>query len=625
MIQFNHVAKSFGTQVLFDDLTFNVNRRERIGLVGRNGHGKTTLFRMILGEVSLDGGDIVIPRRYRIGHLDQHIRFTQPTVLAEASLGLPEDRRDETWRAEEILFGLGFGERDMPRSPDLYSGGFQVRLNLARVLVSEPDLLLLDEPTNYLDVVSIRWLERFLNEWKTELLLITHDRSFMDSVVTHTVAIHRRRVRKISGGTDKMYAQILQEEEIHEKTRLNDERKRREVERFIERFRSKNTLASRVQSRVKQLAKHERIEKLERIQTLDFEFNAAPFPARVMMRVDGVSFGYGDGPVLFENLEFEIHDHDRICVIGPNGKGKSTLLRLLAGELPPAAGAIVSHPRTIPGFFAQTNVNTLHKGLTVAEEIQSADPSCPPQKARDIAGVMMFEGDDALKKIPVLSGGEKSRVMLAKIVVTPCNLLLLDEPTNHLDMDSCDSLLAAIDAFEGAAVIVTHNEMFLHSLATRFVIFDRGRARVFDGSYQDFLDTVGWEMDEKLVRARPSAETGDRAPSTAAGTPAPVDRRTARQARAKMVQERARLLGPLERRVADIEARITALDRDRDNTFTALATASAAGNASVIADLSKKSRDIAARLDSAYDELERATVELERESRSFEERWKETS
>jgi ATP-binding cassette subfamily F protein 3 len=325
MIQFNGVTKSFGAQRLFDELSFSVNRRERVGLVGRNGHGKTTVLRMILGDVTPDSGDIVIPKRYRIAHLDQHIHFTQPTLREEAALGLPPSHRDETWRAEKILFGLGFSEDDLSRAPELFSGGFQVRLNLAKVLVSEPDLLLLDEPTNYLDVVSIRWLERFLNEWKSELLLITHDRSFMDSVVTHTVAIHRRRAKKIQGSTAKMYAQILQEEEIYEKTRLNEDRKRKEIERFVERFRAKNTLATRVQSRIKYLQKHQPLEKLEHLQTLDFSFRSAPFPAKVLMRVDNVSFGYGDAPPLITDLSLEVHDSDRICVIGPNGRGKSTL------------------------------------------------------------------------------------------------------------------------------------------------------------------------------------------------------------------------------------------------------------------------------------------------------------
>jgi ATP-binding cassette subfamily F protein 3 len=338
--------------------------------------------------------------------------------------------------------------------------------------------------------------------------------------------------------------------------------------------------------------------------------------------VDGVSFGYGDGHPLFEDLRFEINDHDRICVIGPNGKGKSTLLRVLAGELEPRTGSITSHPRTVPGYFAQTNVNTLHPKLTVIEEIQSADSSCLPQKARDVAGVMMFEGDDALKKISVLSGGEKSRVMLAKLVVTPSNLLFLDEPTNHLDMDSCDSLLGAIDAFDGAAVIVTHNEMFLHALATKFIIFDRGGVRIFDGSYQDFLDTIGWEMDDSLTRTRTAATPTPEAPPVAVPTAA-ADRKAARQTRARMVQERARLLGPLERRVAETEKRIMALERDRENTFAALANASASGDAHTIAEMSRKSRELDTRIEAAYEDLEKATLAFERESKSFENKWKE--
>ncbi len=623
MIQFNRVTKSFGAQTLFDDMSFSINRRERVGLVGRNGHGKTTLFRMVLGEVSPDGGDVVIPKRYRIGHLDQHIRFTQPTLLDEAALGLPPDQRDDVWRAEQILFGLGFGEDDMTRAPELFSGGFQVRLNLAKVLVSEPDLLLLDEPTNYLDVVSIRWLERFLLEWKTELVLITHDRSFMDRVVTHTVAIHRRKAKKIAGDTGKMYAQILQEEEIYEKTRVNEDRKRKDIERFIERFRAKNTMATRVQSRIKHLAKHEQLEKLEHLQTLEFSFRAEAFPGKVMLKADHISFGYGDGPPLIDDLRFEIHDRDRICVIGPNGRGKSTLLRVLQGALAPRGGEISRHPRLVTGYFAQTNVATLDERMTVAEEIQSASKTCLPQTARDIAGAMMFEGDNALKKIAVLSGGERSRVTLGKLIVTPCNLLLLDEPTNHLDMDSCDSLLAAIDAFEGSAVIVTHNEMFLHSLATKFIVFDRGRVRVFDGSYQDFLDTVGWEMDEAYSKGSSSDKL---APTPTLAQPAPpaaappTERKGDRKARAKLVQERSRVLGPLEKKVAELEKRIASLERDRDETFRLLSDASAKGNAPTIAELSKKSRDFAPKIDAAYTELEKATADLERETKTFDAR-----
>jgi ATP-binding cassette subfamily F protein 3 len=608
MIKISNINKSFGEQVIFEDVTFNVNRRERVGIVGRNGHGKTTLFRLILGETPPDGGRIMTPRRYRIGHLDQHLRFSEETAVQQAMLGLPEDRRAQTWRAEKILFGLGFGEREMAMLPERLSGGYQVRLNLAGVLVSEPDLLLLDEPTNYLDVVSIRWLSRFLQTWPSELMLITHDRSFMDSVVTHTVGIHRKRVRKIRGGTEKLYAQILQEEEIYEKTRINDEKKRREVERFIERFRAKNTLATRVQSRIKYLAKHEKIEKLERIQTLDFSFNYASFNTRQMMRVEDLSFRYENESNLFSRLSFDILKRDRIFVIGPNGRGKSTLLRLLAGELEPCRGRIRPHGELRLGYFAQTNVSGLEPRRTVLDEIMAADDGCIAQTARDVAGAMMFGGDDALKRISVLSGGEKSRVMLGRLIVSPCNLLLLDEPTNHLDMDSCDSLLAAVDAFDGAVVMVTHDEMFLHTLATRFIVFDRGGARVYDGSYQDFLDRVGWEVDGTPSRGEPAG----REPA------APVlDKRKLRQLRAAILTERSRAVTPLQARVDELESRIVALEEEAKAATAGLERASAEGDAAAIAELSRASTRLNEDIERLFHELEEATAELDRVTEMF--------
>jgi ATP-binding cassette subfamily F protein 3 len=609
MIKVFNISKSFGDRVLFEGMTFNVNRRERVGLVGRNGHGKTTLFRLILGEIEADGGRIMIPRRYRICHLDQHLRFSQGTALEQAMSGLPDDKRTQSWRAEKILSGLGFSERGMSLPPERLSGGYQVRLNLAGVLVSEPDLLLLDEPTNYLDVVSIRWLSRFLQTWPSELMLITHDRSFMDTVVTHTVGIHRKRAKKIEGGTEKLYAQILQEEEIYEKTRINDDKKRQEIERFIERFRAKNTLATRVQSRIKYLARHKKIERLDRIETLDFSFNRAPFNTKHMMRVEDVSFGYDNGPNLFSRLSFEILSRDRICVIGPNGKGKSTLLRVLAGQLQPRHGRVHPHGELRLGYFAQTNVSGLDPHRSVVDEVLAADDGCIAQTARNIAGAMMFSGEDGLKRISVLSGGEKSRVMLGKLIVSPCNLLLLDEPTNHLDMDSCDSLLAAVDAFEGAVVIVTHNEMFLHTLATRFIVFDRGSVRVHDGSYQDFLDRVGWEVDDSGGRKQPPTE---REP----GPPA-LDKKKLRQTRAKILTERSRLVTPLQTRVDDLEARIVALEAEAQSATSGLERASAQGDAAAIAELSRASGQLQQDIDRLFGELEEATAELERATEEF--------
>lgn len=493
MITLTGIHKSYGEQILFDDLSITINRRERVGLVGRNGHGKSTLFQMILGQAEPDSGNINVPRGYRIGHLEQHLKFTKPTVLEECCLGLPADEEYETWKVEKVLSGLGFSEADMERKPEEFSGGYQIRMNLAKLLVSNPDMLMLDEPNNYLDIVAIRWLEEFLKEWEGEMILITHDRSFMDNVVTHTAAIHRTKAIKIKGDTGKLYDQISQAEEIYEKTRLNEAKKRRQEEIFIARFKARASFASRTQSRVKKLEKQGEMKELENIEDLELYFNAAPFAAQQMMSAENLSFSYtGKEPFIVKDFTLHVGKRERICIIGKNGKGKSTLLKLLAGEMEPLSGTVNKHPILKQGYFGQTNKINLDENLTVAEEIKSTDRDCSDNKARAIAGGLMFSGDHALKKIKVLSGGEKSRVLLGKILVTPCHLLFLDEPTNHLDMQSCDALIEAVDNFAGSVIMVTHNEMHLRAVATKLVVFDRGEIRVFEGTYDEFLSDVGW-------------------------------------------------------------------------------------------------------------------------------------
>jgi ATP-binding cassette subfamily F protein 3 len=271
MIQVSNLSKAYGTQVIFDDVGFTVNAGERIGLVGRNGHGKTTLLRMITGEERPDSGVISIPNNYMVGYLSQYLNFSEDSALGECCLRLKpsDDGRDESYKAETVLMGLGFSPEDFSRNPFELSGGYQVRLNIAKLLVSEPNILLLDEPTNYLDIISIRWLTRFLKGWRRELILITHDRDFMDSVTTHTMGIHRAKIRKIAGPTHKLYQQILAEEEVHEQTRINEEKKRKEVEQFINRFRAQATRARAVQSKIKALQRNGRLEKMSGIKDLE--------------------------------------------------------------------------------------------------------------------------------------------------------------------------------------------------------------------------------------------------------------------------------------------------------------------------------------------------------------------
>lgn len=496
MIQIQNLHKSFGLHKLFDGISMQMTAGERLGLVGRNGHGKTTLFKIILGTEEYDEGQIVFPKNYKIGHLEQHLKFTKPTVLQEACLGLSPEEKDDHYKAEAILFGLGFTQEDMNKAPAEFSGGFQIRLNLAKLLVSKPNLMLLDEPTNYLDIVSVRWLVNFLKAWKDEMIIISHDRDFMDNVTTHTAAIHRQQLKKVSGSTTKLYEQIIQEEEIHEKTRLNDDKKRKQMDVFINRFRAKANKASVVQSRIKMRDKMPSLEKLSEIESLDFVFRHCPFPSKKIMEVENLSFGYTKDMPLIQDLSLTVGSHDRIAIVGKNGKGKSTLLNLLAGELTPNSGEIKMHPQAELGYFGQTNINRLSPKLTIEEEIGSVNTTLSRTVVRNICGTMMFDGDKAEKKIKVLSGGEKSRVMLGKILAKPSNILFLDEPTNHLDMESIAALKESIQEYPGAVILVTHSETLIRELANRLVVFHHNTVEPFPGSYDEFLKKIGWEEDE---------------------------------------------------------------------------------------------------------------------------------
>ena len=612
MIGVDHLTKGFGDQVLFERVGFQINSRERVGLVGRNGHGKTTLFRIIHGDMQPDAGVVTIPKNYRIAHVEQNLNFTAETVLAEGAKGLPGQRRDQLWRAEKILAGLGFGPKDMHRHPSVFSGGYQVRLNLAKVLVSEPDLLLLDEPTNYLDITSIRWIERFLLDWPGEVMLITHDRSFMDRIVTHVLGIHRRKLRKIKGNTAKYYAQLAQDEEVYEKTRLKDERRRKEVQQFISRFRAKARLANLVQSRIKTLSKMEKRDKLEKIKNLEFSFRSLPFPGKQMMRAENLTFGYQPATPIVRDFSISVLHRDRICVVGRNGKGKTTLLRLLAGDLTPQGGTIGGNPNMRIGFFEQSNVSTLIDSRTVEEEVTAADPGNDRRQARHVCGAMMFSGDDALKKISVLSGGEKSRVMLAKLLVTPTNLLLLDEPSNHLDMESCDALLAAIDNFDGAVVMVTHNEMFLHAIASRLIVFQGSRLDVFDGTYQHFLETTGWQSEGPLHRK--AAGNGLTAPA------ARLNKKQIRRRRSELLIERARSLKPIEEEMAQIEDQIDELEKRLHAHHDQMQAATGKGAGEEIARISVAIHSCQSQIDHLFQQLEAAGDRLESRRMHFDEK-----
>lgn len=507
MLKVQNLSISFDGKEVFNDLNFIVNDREKVGLIGRNGSGKTTLFKILSGKIKDYDGEVSVPKGYRIGYLEQHLKFTQKSVIEEACLALPEYKKDAVWDAEKILTELGFSEEDKQKSPIEFSGGWQIRLNLAKILIAEPDILLLDEPTNYLDILSIRWLKKFLKNYKGSIILITHDRSFMDDIIDHTIIIHRGTSIKITGNTQDMYDKIATDEETYEKSRINLNKKKAQIQKYIDRFRYKARLASGVQSKIKMVEKMGEKEKLANIESLDFDFKYKDFSGNSdMVNVDNIYFGYEKDNQLIKNLSFKIQKGDKICVIGKNGKGKSTLLKILIGELKQNSGDIKINSKTEIGYFGQTNIQTLNPNNTIEEELRTINPSLPRPTLLATAGRMMFSGDDSQKRINVLSGGEKSRVSLGKILLTPCNLLVLDEPTNHLDMESCEALMEALENFEGASIIVSHNEYLLNNIANKLIVFDNDETFLFDGNYKDFLAKIGWKNEEKVEKLKETKE-----------------------------------------------------------------------------------------------------------------------
>lgn len=603
MIQIQNISKSFGAQLLFKEASFLVSSKERIGLIGRNGSGKSTLFKLILEQEDLEAGSIQIPKRYSLGYLSQHLEFSKETVQEEVHsvLACNEEGWIETHKAESILFGLGFTEVELQKDPNLLSGGFQIRLNLAKVLASEPQMLLLDEPTNYLDVVSTRWLAYFLRQWKGELLLITHDRSFMDSVCTHTVAIYQQKFRKIKGGVQKLKEILAEEEELAKRSLENDEKKREQLEKVVEKFRYKASKAAMVQSKIKAMDKLSKVVYVEEEKQIDFLFNEAEFPGKRMLQAKNVSFAYPNGDYLIEELSLEILKGDRLAIIGPNGRGKTTLLNLIAKELEASQGELSFSPNLKVNYFGQTNINRLDLENTVEEEIQTAVTDSSKGRARSLAGLMMFSQDAALKKISMLSGGERSRVLLAKILANPCNLLLLDEPTNHLDMESIQSLIEALDAYRGAAVVVTHDEDLLHAFAKKLIVFDGGNCFVYEGTYQEFLENIGWSFEKEKQEVKTTSSKD----------------KSSRQKRAEYVAERSKILRPLQKSVKDLEDAVHQQEIEVSKIEEALVLAAENENGSEINTLSLALSEANKKLDHLYESWEEASHLLEEAEQKY--------
>ncbi len=603
MIHLSNLSKSFGSAELFSNINLKITPKQKIGLIGRNGTGKSTLFKIILGEEESDTGEVRIPKNYHIGTLRQHLHFTKPTIREECMQILSQEEQYHFYLVEKILFGLGFSAEDLERDPLSFSGGYQIRINLAKLLATNPNMLLLDEPTNYLDILSLRWLHSFIRAFEGEVILITHDREFMDSVTTHTMGIQRKGLFMVEGSTQKYTQTLTLQEETYEKTKLNQEKKRKELEEFIARNKARASTAALAQSKVKILEKMDALEDLVQEASLSFGFHYKPSPAKVLLRAEEIGFGYQADQPLFWGLSFALERGKCLAIIGKNGKGKSTLLNTIAGELTLQHGTITYHPATTMAHFGQTNIERLNTNHTILDEISFVDKKLGIAEVRSICGRMMFSGESAKKKISVLSGGERSRVMLGKIIATPANLLLLDEPTNHLDMQSIDALSEAIEQFEGSTIMVTHSELLLRKLATALIIFHKGRAEYFEGSYDAFLEKIGWEEEQvdKPKKSKPK-----------------LDKKAYKQQRTALIQARSKALSSHKKELTYCEDQIITLEEQLEAEHQSLTQASEEGDnakmiesAQIVGRLEEQINALFERLEQASEQVDSITAEYE--------------
>ncbi len=603
MLTISGLGKSFGGRTLFADASLQVNREDRIGLVGPNGAGKTTLFSMILGLEVPDGGTISLQRGTALGYLPQeNAPVADETVLELTTATSPEiselqrylnsagpdahdsgeyhhahARFDELGgfqlqaKGKSILAGLGFHEKDFERPCRELSGGWVMRTYLARLLVQEPDLLMLDEPTNHLDLESLLWFQDYLKTYPGAILMISHDREFLNQLVGSVVEIRQSALFRYRGNYDEYLVQRAAAEEQLLAAFKNQQREIAHLMEFVDRFRAKNTKASQAQSKLKQI---ERMEKIEAPQSdekkIRFQFPQPPRSGLRVVTLTDINHAYGEN-VVYSGMNFEAERGQRLVLVGPNGAGKSTLLKILAGVLAVQSGTRELGYQVKSGYFAQYRTEGLDPERTVLEEGLDTPQRVTEQFVRTVLGSFLFRGDDVFKKVKVLSGGEKSRLALVKLLLDPPNLLLMDEPTTHLDIPSIDALLGALQQFEGTLIFISHDVYFIRAMANRVVHVNAGRLTHYSGDYQYYLDKTAAVSE----RAGLTAGQG-RAPAMTESADRPSIRNRelkraeaeARQARSRERRGQQQLVQQLEREIHEFEARQAVLTAELENAET---------------------------------------------------------
>ncbi|MCC7417454.1 MAG: ABC-F family ATP-binding cassette domain-containing protein [Acidobacteria bacterium] len=633
MIQLSELTKSFGERVLFDRVTWQITDRERVGLCGPNGSGKTTLLRMMAGLEEPDSGAVVKPASLTVGYLPQDgLSHAGRTVFEEASsafadllamkaemhalearLGdpaIPEPEHDAMLerysdlldrfrigggysielKTASVLQGLGFAPTDVERPTETFSGGWQMRIALAKLLLVQPELLLLDEPTNHLDLEARNWLEGYLNAYPHAVILVSHDRFFLDAVVTRIADLTLRTLTDYHTNYSGYLAEHHERIEALRKARREQDEEVARVRMFVDRFRYQATKASQVQSRIKMLEKVVPIEVPPERKKIHFDFPTAARSGRTVLELRHVRKGYGS-LIVFDEVNLHIERGDRIALVGPNGTGKSTLMRMLSGEEAPDRGERVLGHNVVAQYFAQDEATRMDPEPTVYETLASGSPLHMVPAIRNILGGFLFSGDDVYKPVRVLSGGERTRLAVARMLLQPSNTLLLDEPTNHLDLDSKDVLLDALEDYGGTLIFVSHDRYFVEHLATRIVEIGGGAALAYPGTYREFLwhkehgregQAAREERDGNRRKARPERQAS-RPPSRpqepiagqkpaagravsrgeTPGDPARDERRRAEaETRRKARETRARRaeIDALEARIADCERTIRELE-----------------------------------------------------------------
>jgi ATP-binding cassette subfamily F protein 3 len=591
MITLSSIQKQFGSKTLFKNCSFQIGVRDRIGFIGPNGSGKTTLFKMILGEDSADGGEIRIAKGVKIGYLPQEVislkgdRVLEEVLkgaagitslqdkmkILEEELSSMEDPKDQERVAKEygklqerytilggygleseakqILQGLGFKERDFNRATDELSGGWLMRIVLARILLQAPDLLLLDEPTNYLDLESLIWLENFLINYPGAMVIVSHDRVFLNHLIDRIAEIEAEKIDFYYGDYDHYLEEKEARRQILEATYKTQQKKIEQTERFIERFRAKNTKSSQVQSRIKMLEKLERIELPREKKEIRFQFPAPKRSSHKVVEVKHLHKHYGE-TVVYKGIDLHLFRGDKVALVGPNGAGKSTLLKVLAGILKFEKGELLLGKDVTRAYFAQHQFDLLNLENTVFEEILSIATDESQTELRTLLGTFLFSGDDVEKKVSVLSGGEKSRLILAKMLLKPSNLLLLDEPTSHLDIPSRNVLEMALKQFQGTICLITHDRHLINQIANKVIEIDHGIPNIYLGNYDDYLykkQQIELEEDQKDVGAIQES-------------PSPLKKKS--QSRAKEDRRRrAQEMDEFRRRLSNLEKRLQQIEK----------------------------------------------------------------